>query len=181
MRLPEHKVLAAVASVAIFVIELYFAWTSHLLNFDIGFKTQVTNFAAYQMTLSLRPFYSYCPSIAICGHGLLEFVDVETLVLLGILSATIFYMYAARGVRFAFLKGLQVVSLVIVPLGLEVYLFDRQAFLIHVATIQSGNGLLSAFTNADLLALSTVVGLASSLYLRRRFVAPSPSPSGNQH
>jgi len=173
MRLPEHKLLAAITFVATFVIELYFAWTSHLLNFDIGLKTQVTNFAAYQMTLSLRPFYSYCPSIAKCGRSLLEFVDVETLVLLGILAVAIFRMYTARGLKFAFFKALQVVSLVIMPLGLEVYLFDRQAFLVHVATIQAGNSLLAGFTNADLLALSTIVCLTSSLYLRRALRIPS--------
>jgi len=178
---PAHKLLAAIAVAATFLIELYFAWTSHLLNFDIGLKTQVTNFAAYQETLSLRPFYSYCPSIAKCGRGLLEFVDVETLVLLGILAVAIFCMYTARGSRLAFFKALQVVSLVITPLGLEVYLFDHQSFYVHVATIQSGNGLLAAFTNADLLALSTIVCIASTLYLGDRLVASNPDVSPDQH
>ncbi len=56
-------------------------------------------------------------------------------------------------------------SLVLIPLGLEVYLFNRADFGLYVISSQGYYNILTWFTNADLLVLSSVM-FASCLILR---------------
>lgn len=72
------------------------------------------------------------------------------------------------------LRALQITSLALLPLGVEIYFFDRPEFNVHASDIQVQAG-LAWFTNADVLLLSsTVLGATLAVELMRRTRAKSP-------
>ncbi len=90
------------------------------------------------------------------------FKDKETLALcLVIISCS---LYLTRSLP----KTIQIISLCILPLGAEVYIWDRSEFWIHVSLITSYNSLFTRFSNADLLYLSSGLFIFSTLYIHRQ-------------
>ncbi len=60
------------------------------------------------------------------------------------------------------LKTIQITSLCVLPLGLEIYIWDRREFWIHAALIISYSPYTSWFSNADLLLLSGALLIVST-------------------
>ena len=137
-------------------LNIYFVWTAHVLEKEIGalllLRTLV--FTAIYDAISLGIPY---PQDFVC-LGLL----VTTI-------ATTFFLAVPRGIKLAVVRATQVGSLVMMPLGLEVYLFDRSEYGLHFTLAQQSFG-LAWFTNADLLYLSTIVfvGTTALLFLSRQ-------------
>jgi len=88
------------------------------------------------------------------------------------LSAFLYFHARNRGLRptvsrlfTTILKTLRVDSVIVMPLGVEIYAFDRSQFLIHVTTLQS-DSILRWFTNEDLLILTLAIFAATTVLLR---------------
>jgi len=90
------------------------------------------------------------------------FKDLETLVMCLVIISCSFFL--TRSVP----KTMQIISLCVMPLGIDVYIWDRGEFWIHVSLISSYSPYFSWFTNAIFLALSSSLFLFSSLYLHRQ-------------
>jgi len=154
-------------------LNVYFAWTSHSLDEIPALKDAITSFANYQMGLigASNTFYhsatAFCASFqgkcSIPDVAVREFIDYEILALIGVVGASAFLFYHREGRFKAGARALQFVSLGIIPLGLEILLFDRQEFGIQVSVVQGALGILPQFTNADLLFLSVSVFLMTSI------------------
>jgi len=170
-------ILADLLLISVFLSNLFYAWTSQALARFPPLNDRIPTFANQLMSLSGTASYFDQTASAFCysvGDGCLvqqlavrEFIDCEILVLLGVIGATTFLLYAGKGLGRATAKMLQVASLSVMPLGLEVLAFDRREFWVHVSAAQVTTGFLTWFSNADLLGLSVAVFIISTVSLRR--------------
>ena len=160
--------------VSIFLLNLYFAWTSHTIDGYPGIKTEVVKFARYQMQLFGVSSYfiaygtSFCLqqgtscSLIVATHS---FIDVECISLICVVFVSTFLLFYRKGfAKRSIIRALQIGSLSVTPLGIEIYIFDRSEFFIHASFITERD--LSWFSNADLLLLSIFVFVAATVLNR---------------
>jgi hypothetical protein len=77
------------------------------------------------------------------------------------------FLFQKSGIGVSVLRAFEITSLTILPLGLEIFFFDRHAFDIHASDIQVQAG-MAWFTNADVLLLSsTILGVTVFVELMR--------------
>jgi hypothetical protein len=87
-------------------------------------------------------------------------IDTEVILFtLGVFVISLF-LFRRSGIGVALLRAVEITSLTILPLGLEIFFFDPFQFNIHASDIQVLAG-LAWFTNADVLYLSSaILGIA---------------------
>ena len=83
-------------------------------------------------------------------------IDTEVVLFTLAVFAISLLLFQKRGIRVALLRAFEITSLTILPLGLEIFFFDRLEFNIHASDIQVLTG-MAWFTNADVLYLSSVI------------------------
>jgi hypothetical protein len=142
----------------VFTLNILFMWTSHVLK-------------------AISPPFNYQFLLQLSSLSSLVHLDGQTMADLIALGLTVMILisvdkrYAEQGTEIAALRAIQVTCLCLIPLGVEIFLFDRQEFNLHVSHLQQDTGLLLWFTNADLLySLVFALGITSclSIWLRRR-------------
>jgi hypothetical protein len=95
------------------------------------------------------------------------FIDAEVILFTIAVFAIALFLFQKRGIGVALLRAIEITSLTVLPLGLEIFLFDRFEFNIHASDIQALAG-TSWLTNADVLYLSSVIlGIALLVEARR--------------
>lgn len=138
---------------SLFLLELSFMVTSHLLDID-----NINNFVLYQLL----------PRISLGGIKSFSFQDWDyyCLGLVVVLATCAFIMYVKRSDTplLSGLETIRIIALTSLPLGIEIYLFDRPEFNVRVTQVQS-SWASGWFTNADLLYLSVAVVILSSIVL----------------
>jgi len=159
--------LILLLTLSVVIINLYFAWTSHVLSGYQYVRTDISNFAAYQM--NLIGAWSWFAGVGTRGTMIREFIDYEVVGLTLVLAASSFLLFLHRGLRKAALRMLEIGSFSVLPLGVEIYIFDYGEFWIHASIAQAKSGFLAWFTNADLtfLAIGTLF-VTALIELRHR-------------
>jgi hypothetical protein len=111
------------------ILNWYFLWTATLTGERLPYTLEVAtqNFVYFQYDLLLRT------GIIIDRYA---FADIEALSMFILSSILFFMLYARRGLRKAVIKTICFSSLVLMPLGIEVYLLDKGEFSIHVTNLQ---------------------------------------------
>lgn len=95
-------------------------------------------------------------------------IDTEVILFTSAVFVISLVLFRKRGIGLAILRALEITSVTILPLGLEIFLFDRFEFNTHASDIQVLTG-TAWFTNADVLLLSSVIlGAALVAELSRR-------------
>ncbi len=135
-------------------LNVFFMWSAHVMVGETWVPLRILVFTVIYDASSLGIPY---PQDYIC---------------LGLLLTTIvtaFFLAVSGGIKLAVARATQAGSLVMMPLGLEVYLFDRSEYNLHFSMVQQFFG-LTWFTNADLLYLSAIVfvGTTALLFLSRQ-------------
>lgn len=182
-------------------LNIYFAWTSrvgtargyrHVSGLRSFLVSEVNSVTRAQLSI---PFVgNYFAGLASSGRAynlryMLEmkyFIDCEVIVFtlaIFVISAVLFLR--RNGFALSILRAVEITFLVILPLGIEIYFFDRGQFNIHASDIQAKIG-LAWFTNADVLYCSlAVLIVAVSIEITRRLEndrrqgAPNePTPRG---
>jgi hypothetical protein len=87
-------------------------------------------------------------------------IDAEVVLFAFAVFVISLFLFQKSGIRVALLRAFEITSLTILPLGLEIFFFDRFEFNIHASDIQVLAG-MAWFTNADVLILScAILGIA---------------------
>ena len=171
-----------VVGISLFILNWYYLWTATFTGERLPYTLEVAsqNFVYFQYNLLL-------------GAGVVidryVFADTEALSMFFISSTVFFALCTGRGLRRAVIKTVCFSSLVLMPLGIEVYLLDRGEFWIHVTNLQINLNIVPWFSNEDLLfvatgsfllSLSLLAGLPKSVTLKRsRFREAISIFSGN--
>jgi hypothetical protein len=100
-------------------------------------------------------------------HSSLRDIDIESFALLGACIFSTLVLVSGDEPVLVVLKTLRNSSLVILPLGFEILLFDRQELFLFTSSIQSDFQFFNWFTNFDLLMSMAVIFLASTMAIRR--------------
>jgi len=155
--------LILLLAISVVIINLYFVWTSHVLSGYPSLRASISHFAATQMTLlGVKSWFGGTGGLAVR-----EFIDYEVVALTLAIAASSFLLFFHRGLKKATLRMLEVGSLSVLPLGIEIYIFDHGEFYIHASVAQVKGGFLPWFTNADLLYLSAgILLVAAGIELR---------------
>ncbi|HYB04219.1 MAG TPA: hypothetical protein VED17_07145, partial [Nitrososphaerales archaeon] len=95
------------------------------------------------------------------------FIDCEVIAFTLAIFVISLLLFRSRGLRLSIVRAMEITSATILPLGIEIYLFDRGQFNIHASDIQTKVG-LAWFTNADVLYVSTIV-LVSTILIDAMF------------
>jgi hypothetical protein len=94
-------------------------------------------------------------------------IDTEVILFTVAVFVISLFLFQKSGIGVALLRAFEITSLTILPLGLEIFFFDRPAFNIHASDIQVLAG-TAWFTNADVLFLtSAILGIALSVEVMR--------------
>ncbi len=173
----KTRILVSILIFLIIQLNFYFAWTSKAFHHNILVSYEIYNFAKLQLTIPpLRSYFvnwampicennpSFCFANG-CNNTLTcftydmatrFFIDCETVaftVLIFCLSLSLFYR---KGIMVAVLRAFEITSATILPLGLEMWIFDRSEFQVQTSVIQISTR-FAWFTNADLLYISSLV------------------------
>lgn len=84
------------------------------------------------------------------------FIDAEVILFTIAVFVVSLFLFQKSGIRVALLRAFEITSLAILPLGLEIFFFDRSQFNTHASDIQTLEG-LAWFTNADVLYLTSAI------------------------
>jgi hypothetical protein len=94
-------------------------------------------------------------------------IDTEVVLFTFAVFVVSLFLFQKSGMGVALLRAFEITSLTILPLGLEIFFFDRFEFNIHASDIQVLAG-MAWFTNADVLFLcSAILGIALSVEVIR--------------
>jgi len=155
----------AIFSVVYF--NILFLWTSgELSTFSINVFLGVTNFVLLQGRLFSflgLPVQSYP-------------VDVTSICLLGA-------NLAIWSFEFGFKKGVQISSLLVLPLPIYIYLFDRSEFGMFSISEFSSNPLLAHLSNAVVLYIDVALLLISTYLIhldKMKLISPTISTAGRE-
>ncbi len=151
---PRYKNRRSYAKMLLLVsgslLNAFFIWTAHVPAGEIGVSLRILVFTAIYDGISVG-----IPAPA------------QDYICLGLLLTTIaaaFFLAISAGIKLAIARATQAGSLVMMPLGLEVFLFDRSEYDLHFSLAQQSFG-LTWFTNADLLYLSAIVFMGTTALL----------------
>lgn len=163
-------------------LNLYFAYTSSFrtrLLFDIfPYWWRIYDSLLVQAKLSgLYPSlyqgaYDFCSlnGCSAVSNVANTFLDIEILGLIAIVVLSSFLFYLERGLVIASINAIKFGSLSLIPLGLDIFIFDRPDWLNHVTTYQSEHNFAAWFNNAGLFTASVVVFIATSLITKDRWI-----------
>ena len=85
------------------------------------------------------------------------FIDAEViLITLAVFVVSLFLFQKKSGFGVALLRAFEITSLSILPLGIEIFFFDRFEYNVHASDLQVLGG-VAWFTNADVLGVSSVI------------------------
>jgi hypothetical protein len=167
--------VAAAAVLAFLIVQLniYFAWTSHfgirpfhrspirlLVVNEVDFITRIQ--------LAIPGVSSFFTNLAKSSRydnpeNMLEiklFIDCEVIVFTLAVFLITMFLFRSKGIGVSLLRAFEITSAAILPLGFEIYFYDRGQFNIHASDIQVKLG-LGWFTNADALYLTSgILGIA---------------------
>jgi hypothetical protein len=156
----RRSILKIVFLESALLLEISFAVTSQALSMD-----NIHSYVIYQLL----------PKISFGGIKSYSFQDWDyyCLVLSAICAFCIFFIFAKKyKYKISLLQTLQVVTLLLLPLEIEILVFDRSEFFIRVMQTQS-DWSSGWFTNADLfslligiLAITTLLSLRIHFHLR---------------
>lgn len=136
--------------VTIFLLNVLFLGTSHVISYP-PFPLH----GAYNATVALL--------CGIFGLGLQQFYDLASALLVAITAVSAFLRYRRLGLGGMLLKVAQVVSLIMLPLGLEIFAFDNLEWDLHVTQFQAAYGIIPWFTNADLFFTSLLLFVSATI------------------
>jgi hypothetical protein len=159
--------LVLALAVSVVIVNLYFVWTSHVLSGYQYVRSYISGFAAAQMNLiNAWPWFT---GAGTKGTMVREFIDYEVVAFSLVIAASSFLLFVHRGLKKATLRMLEIGSLSVLPLGVEIYIFDYGEFWIHASIAQVKAGFIPWFTNADLLFLSAgILSVTAIIELRSR-------------
>jgi hypothetical protein len=100
-------------------------------------------------------------------HSSLRDIDIESFALLGVCIFSTLVLVSGDEPVLVVLKTLRNSSLVVLPLGLEILLFDRPELFLFTSSIQFDFHFFNWFTNFDLLMSMAAIFLASTMAIRR--------------
>jgi hypothetical protein len=165
MRLLNTRlVLATGMAMALLVLNVAFAWTSGVLGYAL---VAIPSWLPQGMIVDYLILVQF-PAV----RSALDFYYLGWLGVLFLLSMAFF----KSGLVKRLVHSLEFTVLTLLALPVEVYLFDRREFNIHVMDAQVGTS-IHWFTNADLLA-SLVVALSVLAAVDLIFVFPRERCSG---
>jgi hypothetical protein len=152
-------------------LNFYFAWTSKAFNRSILIADEIYNFAKIQMAIPpLRSYFmnwalpicennpSFC-SASGCNNNVSclaydmatrFFIDYEALAFMIVIFCISFFLFYGKGIRTSFLRAFEITATAVLPLGLEMWIFDRSEFNVQTSVVQISTK-SAWFTNADLL------------------------------
>jgi hypothetical protein len=84
------------------------------------------------------------------------FIDTEVILFTIAVFVISLFLFQKSGIGVALLRAFEITSLTILPLGLEIFFFDRFQFNTHASDIQVVAG-MAWFTNADVLIFSSAI------------------------
>jgi hypothetical protein len=189
----SRLVLAVLIALLILQLNIYFAWTSHVGEPTIHSTTPVRSWLVNQVNsvtkfqLSIPGVSPYFASLAHRSHhfgsttfGIEQryFIDYEVVAFTVLIFMLSLVLFMNKGKLVPILRALEITSAAVLPLGIEIYLFDYGEFNIHASVMQVKAG-IAWFTNADLLYLSaSILALAVVIDLvRYRRTKKSTEPS----
>lgn len=152
---PKRLILAC-----LLLLNLAYLYTSEAFWASSGIGNAIENF-------ELRVAWRFFPSLFV--------LDYVCLCLLSIVLVMVIIAYRRRGLFEVILRVLQIGSIAVLPLGLEIYLFFPETMNMDVVSAQ-GDTILQGFTNLDLLYASTGVLVASCIVLVLRALAKRSRP-----
>lgn len=135
--------LKAVLAVALFFLNVFFAGSSNLLGDALPRPV-----SWFLVTIT------FLDAVILAGylHTLAYYViDMEALILITTVAICVVLLTRRAGILMTFLRTVQVLSLVMIVLPIEVYFFDGEAFTIYFASFQVLSHVLPWFSNEDLL------------------------------
>jgi hypothetical protein len=160
-------------AVSLAMLNIYFAWSSHLLR---AISPSLYEFVSRPIRVQDFDVWRY--------YGLARFTtytlvvsDFEALVLLVVVMIGAAWLSRDGGRWFALLRSVQVAALCLVVFGVELALFDYHEFYLHVTDAQLTFHFVPWFTNADMLVSALLVLVMSTLLGGRLRQPPS---SGQQ-
>lgn len=83
-----------------------------------------------------------------------QYYDYASFILTAILVPSAYFGFKDQGWRRALLKAGQILSAAIIPLGLEILVFDSSEWNVHAIQFQADYNIIPWFTNEDLFALA---------------------------
>ncbi len=111
------------------------------------------------------------------------FIDAEVVAFTLATFSVSLILFWRSGYLVAALHAVEIMFAAILPLGLEIYLYDRGQFNIHASDLQVKVG-LAWFTNADILYLSSgvlaITFMIEILRLQRKGVPQTSTPQTNE-
>jgi hypothetical protein len=159
--------LILLLTASVVIVNLYFAWTSHVLSGYPSVRASISSFAVAQM--NLIGAWSWFIGAGTKGTAIREFIDYEVVAFTLAIAASSFLLFLNHSLKKATLRMLEIGSLSVLPLGLEIYVFDYREFWIHASIAQVKAGFLPWFSNADLLFLTVgTLSIAAVIELRGR-------------
>jgi len=174
----KNWILASLLAFFILQLNLYFAWTSrvgitrsfHHTSAIRSFLTLEVN-SITKLQLSFPGLAKYFSNLASGMRApgpqyMLEmklFIDTEVIAFTLATFVISLVLFHKKGLSKAVLRAVEITFASILPLGIEIYLYDRSQFNIHASDIQVKWG-LAWFTNADVLYLSSGV-LAIAVFI----------------
>ncbi len=142
---------------------LLFLWTSTVFNsFWIQYSETIISLLIKEGSLfNVLNFLSPLPSWDILAVGPFIVADYLSVALLILTFLSVLY-----ALRFA--RAVQVLSLLIIPLPIEIFFFDRLEFNLYVIGAFSSNAMLEHFTNSTLLEICVSSLVVSTLWIHSR-------------
>jgi len=161
--------LAIVLAFLVAQLNIYFAWTSHVGMTRSFYRTSSVRLLVLievnvvtKIQLSIPGVSSYFMNLA---HGsrsfgppsmlaMKLFIDTEVIVFTIAVFLISILLFRRMGSWISLLRAFEITSAAVLPLGFEIYFFDRGQFNIHASDIQMKLG-LAWFTNADVLYITS--------------------------
>lgn len=154
--------LILVIVVSFVEVNLYFAWTSHVLSAFQPIRADIERFADYQSTLFGLTQLLGMP-LPKGGTETRIVIDYTVVLFVAVAALSAFFLSVRRSFASGMVRMLQVGSLVVMPLGIEIYIFDRREFWIHASIAQVKTGFIPWFSNADVLFASIGVFFSATV------------------
>jgi hypothetical protein len=148
-----RKALVLCAAGCFAFLNFYYLWTSRAV---LELLTPVLS-GTY-----LFPLQSYGFGFGSMGNLPVDLISVA---FLAAFCACVFLLYRQDGLLSGFMRALQFGSLSLVPLCLDILLFDPNEFDVHVTSLQEHYNVLPWFSNADMLATILAVFVATTFAL----------------
>jgi lysylphosphatidylglycerol synthetase-like protein (DUF2156 family) len=190
----RNLILAALLALVIIQLNIYFAWTSHvgapgfhttsplrsLLDSEVNYvaKAQLSIPGVSPYFLNLAHSSGRFGS-SLTGIEIRYFIDYEVIAFTLVIFVVTMLLFKRKGIGVALLRAFEFTSAAILPLGIEIYFFDRVEFNIHASAVQVRAG-LGFITNADVLYISaSILALTLAIeavrYARRKQIQPASS------